>query len=192
MSWHHELLCIGSCEVTAANGHPVFVTGKQSWDWRLPVLRLMVSTVWCVSLVTSRDSLVTGRVLALLVTDATPWITMWMTHTVLQTGGHWSGVPTTDFKNYLSGTFPHVRTVSLTPFLMWALSCWHLQLIRHCLTGAYFPKCPPELGPNQSNFPKHPPELGWNHTAKMWEAFLNVLLMKQCYEITLCFHSNFH
>jgi len=39
------------------------------------------------------------------------------------------------FENCLTDTFPHVSTVLLTPFLMWALSHWHLYLNKHCPRG---------------------------------------------------------
>jgi len=39
------------------------------------------------------------------------------------------------FANCLTGTFPYVSTVSLAPFLMWALSHWHLYLNQHCPRG---------------------------------------------------------
>jgi len=39
------------------------------------------------------------------------------------------------FENCLTGTFPYVSTVSLAPFLMWALSHWHLHLNQHCPRG---------------------------------------------------------
>jgi len=32
----------------------------------------------------------------------------------------------------MTGIFPHLSTVSLAPFFMWALSHWHLFLIQHC------------------------------------------------------------
>jgi len=69
------------------------------------------------------------------------------------------------------GCFNSMRTVPLAPFLMWALSHWHLCLNQHCLTGT-FPyvththacthaaHANTHTAPNQWNFPKPPPELG--------------------------------
>jgi len=36
------------------------------------------------------------------------------------------------FENCLTGIFPYLSTVSLAPFLTWALSHWHLYLNQHC------------------------------------------------------------
>jgi len=37
----------------------------------------------------------------------------------------------------MTGTFPYLRTVSLAPFVTWALSHWHLFLIQHCPRGTF-------------------------------------------------------
>jgi len=37
----------------------------------------------------------------------------------------------------MTGTFPNVSTVSLAPFVIWALSHWHLFLIQHCPRGTF-------------------------------------------------------
>jgi len=52
------------------------------------------------------------------------------------TGCHWCGWPPTFLRtpvSLMTDTFPHLSTVSLAPFLMWALSHWHFFKINTVL-----------------------------------------------------------
>jgi len=71
-------------------------------------------------------------------------------------------------ENSLTGTFPHASAVTLTTFLMWALSHWHIHSNEHCLTDTFLldtPTCThsnTHAAPKWQNFPKPPLRVGGN------------------------------